>query len=412
MKLRFRKPEIDTTKFDPATIPDYDETKIRYSYCAKPGIRLLPEYTLMCESAEVQPIKMEQLLAMDEQLIQDQARVLWNYLIGQDNGVETEMVLPDTNAVQITKLKYGYQTPKAEQEELCVYMPLQFFYNTDFKNRLNTGMFKEGTLSIHGLLERSDLIVRADYYDGLENPPIRIPLRPLEIAEHRLVSNYIRVGDYLHALDLYSIMSRIIEIVDVHKYHIKDLDNCIVLKGKGSLETMLTYIRPKGYNDDFYLWDKFSEVEEITTQIPALINGPGGDPNQCGVGVAKHYKQVKNITEIGLKWGDIDIKEVKPTIFYEVISKHRLSRQTDLFKVQNPENGIFMFLFNDHYLTRQLSCLFNMDSIREPILEIKFNENLVDLEQRLDKEYEIVVLSYTLNTISSYGRTMGINYIY
>jgi len=414
LKLVFKAPSIDSTKFNPESIPDYDPDKIRFRYCNKPGIRLIPEYTLKCDSSEVQKIYREQLMTMDKNLIQEQVRPLWNYLIGEDNGVDTELVLPDTNAVQVTKMKYGYQTPKIEQEELVIYIPLQLYYNINRQSRLNTGMLREGTLSIVGDFERSDLMVRCDYYGNrFDEEPIRIPCNPLEIKEMKLVSNYVRVGDYLHALDLYSISSKLVEIVDVNKYTCDDLDKCIKLKGTGVLESMLVYIRPNTYEEDFYLWDQFSEVEEFCTQLPAIIEDPDGELSQCGVGTTKHYKVINNVEKIGLKWGDEDLKPVKPVVVYEGLAKYRLSRNTDLFNPTGPvENGLYMLLFNDLYLTRQLSCLLNMSSLHEPILEIKFKDELVGLENHLDKKYEIVVLSYMLNTVSSYGRTLGLNYIY
>lgn len=407
LHLEFSQPEIDP-KFDTSTIENYDPSRIRFRYTKKPGIRVLPEYTFVCEGADIQTVNREQVHYKDLELVEDHLRHLWNILIGEDNGTDFEAVLPSTNALWVPKIKVGYQTPKDVQERLVLNVPVLFNYNEEKVNRLNTSSFRNRSIAIHGLIERSDLIVRAEYYGpDFTGEPIVIPCLPLKVEDLRIISNYIEVGDEMHALNLCGQFNRLIDLPDTERILLKDLDECVKIKGNGLAEAISVYVRPKSYESDFDLWTETQEIEKRCVQMPILIEGPGGDVDQAAVQAAKANIPVDCIKDIGLLWRGDEIKCIAPGYTYDLLVKYKLATTTQLYNV-NKLNGIYLFLFNDLWNTRQISSLYNMDGLNKPELRIKFTDDKINKQNELCQEYCVYVIRHMINQITSFGRTVGI----
>lgn len=407
IRVRTSVPKLDPT-FNPATIPDYDSTKVLFSYCAKPGIRLFPEYSLTIENHDVEKIEWDEVLHLDKELMPENMLVLWNELIGHDLGQEIEVTLPDSNATLIHKVKLGNQTKTNNPEPLLLNVPLLFDHNDE---ELNTSLLKKQAVQLTGLFEKSDLIVRADYVDSV-NPPIRLPVAPLVIEEISILSNYTKSSDNMTALKTNLAMSKLITMMEIDRYKVQDLDKPLLVKGHGVLEALGVIIIPKHYEDDFYLWDRYEQVKEKCVHFPIMVNDEEGDPFRVAVAGVPALLSDSPIEKIGLSWNDIEIKELLPAEIYRVHQKYRMAKQAPSYHVRDV-NGLHMFLFNDLMYTRQFSGVFNLSSIRQPEIEFKFKKELVDALNNilLCEEYVFKVFRFHVNTLTSYGRTMGVNYI-
>jgi len=409
IRFETEEPELDISKI-PDSIANFDIENVRFRYAAKPGIRLFHEYNLGCDTANVQTIQQDEVLLKDKHYIPTNLTDLWNEHIGHDLGVESNVVLPDTDAIMVQKLKLGYQTPKKQQNGLRLMVPLFFNHNETHENRLNTGMMTKNTLSVRGQLQKSNMMVTAEYYDGVEDP-IKLECLPLKVKKFNLVTCYVHLDDVMHALSLTVSWNRLVSLVDVKYYHIKDLEEPIVLRGQATSEAMTISVRPFNYANDFDKWLEFGEVEEVCTQVPIVINDINGDPGQLAISPTKYLRPVQILEKIGFEYGEEFIKSPQPPEIYDLVVKSKLTKNTRKLNAK-ADDGLYMLLFNELYLTNQISCLYNQASLFEPILRLELRKDMMNAEQILNEKYTVTVFTHMLNFISSYGRSFGLNYMF
>lgn len=400
-------PEYDPTDPVIATIEDFDPENIYYSYTAKPGIRLLKNYQFQCEGAGVQCVQRPLIQLIDEEMIPVNMKPLWNNLIGHDLGDEAQQIVSDQEYCETRIMKTGYQTPKKVQEGLDLYIPLFLTYNSEKIARLNTSSFRHNSLDIKYTLERSSLMVRAEYRVGTDDP-IAIRCKPLKIKNISLVSNYVEVGDVLYALNMCGGFKRYVDLPSVEKTCIRDLDESIDIQGRGSaVEAVYAYIVPKTYEEDFDLWVHHQPVQKKCISCPAIILEDDGEPTRAAVTPAVLYEPFRCVESISMDWNGTEFKrENKPEI-YEKLVKYRISKDTTRYHVEFPNNGIYAFVYNDLFPTRQISGLLNMAKTNKTTFNIKFCEEFCDPNNKLHEDYYAYFIIFNINSQLSYGRTVG-----
>lgn len=403
-----RVPVFGDPRAPPIAIDDYDSSKVLFSYCAKPGIRLLHNYAIDIENHEIYHIPWDQVLHADKELIHENMYALWNELIGHDLGHEVDVTLPDSNATQVHKFKFGFQTKTNDPKPLVLSIPLLFDHNDD---ELNTGLLKKKSINLVGEFEKSDLIVRADYVDGA-NEPIRLPVAPLVIKKAAVLNNYTKSSDNVNALKTNVSFCNLVSVMEVDRYKLHDFDKPIQINGHGVVEAFGVIITPKHYEDDFYLWTEYEEIQDRCTNVPVFINNDQGERNFLISKSVRNPLPNSPVESIGLSWNDINIKEVLNPKVYKVHQKYRMAKRTKGYHLREV-NGLHMFLINDHTFSRQISCLMNISSIRHAEIELKFKKDYVDsLHNTLNcGDYTMKILRFHINTLTSYGRTMGLNYL-
>ena len=400
---------------DDLTDPDVLSQKVRFVYTDKPGIRLFPEYSFYCDSTEIEQKRSEEINLCDHQYIPYNLRDLWNDMIGIDNGVEANLNSISTNSTIVEKIKYGYQTLKAQQEGLSVKVPLAFNHTLSCGSMLNTGLINKDTLSVQGELQSSTNMVAAYYYPdavGEENP-IRLVCKPLGIKSFRLYNEYVKKSDIMHALELGVSWSRILGLVRAEKYDVTDLDNEIKLRGQGSDEITTVAIRPKEYEDSFSLWHQFSEVEKKCTQEVVVAAGDAPDflLNQMSIGVASANVPVPVFSELGLSQDGEDLKKQHPTFVYDDFSKFKLTRNSSGF-VPRSNDGTYILIHNEYFLTKQISMLLNRSYLHNSTLTFDVKDEYKNEDRELICKYQLLVYHHMINNTDSYGKSFGIRYLY
>lgn len=404
LHLKFDLPKIDPSfslnSLVGVGVPD--EANIRYQYCATPGIRLLHHYGLQISQETVETVQWEQVLEYHKQMVPDNLRKIWHELIGQDNGIICFSDARDLEVRQKYRFYDGYQTFKAQQEALVLNIPLMMAVN---KFSYNTSLMNDSFVYIAGEFERSDLIVRAIYDDGV-NDPQPIPLAPLTIACARVISNKSRFSDNMNALLIGMPNKRLVTQYLVDRYKLRDLDCGLEIKGDGVLEALSFYVTPAGYTKDFVLWDKTEEVEERCVSVPVMSFDGMGQPGQVSVEPAVYYKSASRVKNVALLYKDIELKKKNCSLIYQTLAKYNIAKQIRHFDPM-ATNGIFMMSFNKFLYTDQINGVLNLSALRYPTLEIEFDDDIVDkINNCLYEDYEVTVIRRHFNVMMTIGNNI------
>lgn len=394
----------------PAGLAVFDPSNIRYRWVAKPGIRFIQDVTLVSDVTELQTFTQNIVLYMDKEYIPDRSQKLWNHLIGHDLGDSFEVVYPDTACTEVATIKVGYQTPKLVPQTLEMMIPLWYDFNLDPNTQLNTGVFKQGSISYTGHLAPGSYMAIAEYYDDVIGV-YKLATPRVSIEKFSLVGNYTKLSEYLHALNICQPWSRVISIIKEEKHIIQDLDEVTLVKSKSVAEMLTACIRPPSYEKDFDLWVHFSKVEPSYAQIPIVMNDPILlTPSQVAIGRGVYYKPVSIIDKIGVVSDEIEIKEVTDPVFYSTLLAYK-----DGFKATELKPdvfaGLYRFKFNEHFPYKQFSALMNFAALDNTSVKFVFKEGLVDRQNILNEKYEIIFFVHTLNVFKSYDRSMGLSWV-
>ena len=102
---------------------------VRYDYTKKPGIRLLNKIDAMSDISVFDSYNQVDVLKYENDSLTDNVYEIWNQMIGNDLGVDAELYNALSQTTQVYRIKDGYQTGKATQEPLDIYIPLLFSHN-------------------------------------------------------------------------------------------------------------------------------------------------------------------------------------------------------------------------------------------------------------------------------------------
>jgi hypothetical protein len=375
------------------------------------NIRFIQDITLKSDITPLQSFNQNIILFMDKEFIPHRSKNLWNSLIGHDMGDKFEVILPDTAAVEIRKIKIGAQTPKSLPDSLSMFIPLWYDFNIDPSLKLNTGVFRQGSLSFEGNLAPASYMAVAEYYDDaigvytLETPKV-------SLDNFSLVGSYTKLTEYLHALNIKQPWSRIVSIIKEEKHILHDLDKKTSIKSKSIAEMLTACIRPSHYESDFDLWTYFCPVTDAFVQVPILINSPGTlIPGHVAVGRASYKVPVNVIKNIGVMSDGIELKEITDPFFYSTLLTYKDGfKSTDL----KPDSftGLYHFKFNEQFPYKQFSALMNFAALDASSVEFEFMPGMVNNENILSQKWETIFFIHTLNVFKSYERSMGLNYVH
>lgn len=381
-----------TSEYDPT------DTHIKYDFTPKVGIRALPEIKLTSNGVEVQPYNYLDLLRFDYELVQDNMWKVWNEMIGHDLGEEALLYNPFLESHDVKTIKYGYQTPKHNQDGLDLHIPLFFDHNSSFESKFNLSSYLSDTLTIEGRVNYSKHLVRARYYDDdLSVDPIEIECEPLDIESFELVSEYFFVDDALHGIMNCKNHSTFVRYWSNQTGCILDKDpsEAITVKGKSSTETYSVCFRPKSYSTDFDKWIYLWEVEKVchpsTLLCPVTLLNGDVVFSKVGVSPAVSYLPRKTLDTIALFNGADILKPEMPVEHYGLMEKYRVARNHSNFRPR--ASLIYKFNFNYFHRTNVLSGILPQAKMEDGQVQIyyKFKDEYIDYHGLLLEDWEFVV---------------------
>jgi hypothetical protein len=393
----------------PGGLAAFNPDNIRYRWCAKPGIRFIQDITLKSDITSLQSFTQNIMLFIDKEYIPDHSKKLWNALIGHDIGQIFDVVYPDTACVESRKIKIGPQTPKLIPEPLDMFIPLFYDYNIDPKLHLNTGVFKEGSISFAGHVAPANYMAIAEYYDdAIGVYPLQVP--KVSIEQFNLIGSYTKLTEYLHALSIYQPWSRVIRVIREEKHTLFDLDDETKVTTKSITEVITACIRPPSYEKDFDLWTFFHQVEPSYAQVPIVINDAlTGLPSVLAIGRATHYKPVPVLAKIGLESEEVIIKELLHPFYYSTLMSFKDGYRCTKYK-PDVFTGLYHLRVNEQYPYKQFSALLNLAALDNTKVLMEFLPGMVDNQNLLAEKWEVIYFLHTLNVFKSYDRSMGLGY--
>lgn len=388
LRLRTEKPVLAKKYGD-----QYDLSKIKYKYVNKPGIRAFRELQLTSNGNIIQTYDYKDLLRFYTERLPENVFEIFNKLIGHDLGYHAEVYNHFTETKTITKLANGYQTPKADQDGLDLFIPLFFDHNMCFESKFNISSFIEGTMTVEGTFEYSHLMVKAQYYeDDLTIDPIDLDCEPLRLAEFGLGNECFFVSDRLHNIMLCKNLSKFVRYWHNQTGTIKDNDpmNMIEIKGKGDVEAYTFCIRPKSYDEDFEKWEFFSEVEKICCPTPIIVPSAPGVFNAVAVKPSSAFKQISPLESIMLEAGGFELKPEYECEYYSLIEQYKMARTYPHYRPR--DNFLYKFNFNYFYMTECTSGIFPQAKFPEKLhIFYKFRKDYIDYDGLLNEPWEYII---------------------
>lgn len=184
--------ETDSPEYDTVEHPAIDTTRVRYRYCAYPGLRLINKVIMeLCDDANFDEYDIDQSRFFNAQCISERARPKWNECLGQDNEVDGVVELRDFGVDQINKFKIGNQTLKSTQPGLKLMIPLLFQHSTALSNALQIDSLQAKGLGYRFTLNKLSNIVKGVLIGAQPTDPDEdLKLKPLRVKDVKLYTRY------------------------------------------------------------------------------------------------------------------------------------------------------------------------------------------------------------------------------
>lgn len=392
LRLRTKPPKLAAGAYDP------EDVRVKYRYTAKPGIRAIKELSWTSSGIPVETYSQLDVLRYDVEGVPDNLWEPWNEAIGHDLGQDATLYNQFLDSESTIRVKVGNQTPTHVKPGLDLLIPVLFDFNKTFESKLNNTAFLSNTLQIEGILEHTNMMVTAEFYDDdVTIPPVTLACEPLEIEDFTLVTTTFMVDDPLHAVMSGKNQSVFVRYWTSHIYPVeKDPCDPIELKGNSNTEAYTVCARPKSYCSDFDKWIYLTEVDKICTPTACMTPSAPGVFNRVSVKPSVSYVEKESLETIGLGGGEGNFmfKPILPVKYYSILEQVRVARNHPRFRPRYKE--MYKLNFDYFYLDNVLTGAMPHGKLK-PILYYTFNTEHLDNDAHLLDEWEIIVFRDTFN---------------
>jgi hypothetical protein len=368
--------------------------KLKYFFTRFPAIRAVEELKLYADTVEVESFNYMTNFKQFKDNITDNYWEHYNEIIGEDMGTEAEMYSPLSETIIVQKIKVGLQTPKDDHGTITMATPLIYSFNKDFNDKFNISNFNPGTVNMKGSFAKSTDLVRGFLYsDDNVDPPIPVPLAPLEFECHpELVTEISAVDDVWWALNYDVRASHVYDYEEVEYYTATELRSEFKLSGRGEVTQMAVAARPLSYHGTFENWYNLSHTIEVCHPNAIILQGPNNMLN-VGISSAVAKKSVSVIEEIDLAANEISLlidKKARNFSQYEIFSK---SRNDPIYHARTT-NELLYLNFNPDVNGKVISNFFNMSAFSKPVLTIRLSDSLQSPAKNGDLKEKIQIIVY------------------
>jgi len=262
--------------------------KVRYADFL--GHRLIKKIELIINNIKIDEYSGEFYNAYYNTFLSISKQKAWLDCIGQETPVEATLIQDPVND-DFKEKKWicsGYQTLKARQSSVDLYIPLLFWFNINRKEMLLNN-FPHGTIVIRISLEESTKlmtcldVVNDLYHEGYNTPTI---------DEFEIYTNHIYINSDVHDIFISRLGFTLIRThIQINK--ILDLNNDSVSLSselKYPIEDILIYARPNINEvgiDSLNLWYKNSIQVIRNIPVPVIYNSSGAE--QLGINNISYY---------------------------------------------------------------------------------------------------------------------------
>lgn len=377
--------------------PESQEDKVRYANML--GHKIIKKVQMFINNNLIDEYSGEYYNAYYETTISEDKKLAWLKCIGQEIGIEGEMVAdPLNSSFKESKTFYnGLQTLKNEQGEFELFIPLLFWFNLDKKCALLNN-YGNGSVKIVITLEQDNQFIAClDTISEIYNEKYIKP----SILESELYTNHIFVSEEIQ--DIF--ISRVgFNLIRVHKYAEilldKNIDNVSLLNYlKYPTEEIIVYGRPKENEngiDSLNTWDKNFVLDIKYLKDCVVFREDNGDYS-IGINNFKIYEPKEIFTTIQLSFdGTSSYGQDHPNFFSSYLP---LVNNKSFSK----NNGMYYFPYN--MITREYNPSGYANLSKSKKIQFSYESDLIE-----EKNVKLYVHSVAINFLVFNNISAMLNY--
>jgi len=364
-----------STSVDGATADDGDV--VLYRHCDYPGERIFDEVRFEVNSNPIDSYTSESYVLHRQFCVPTDKIVAWNRCMGQERPSEGKPFLvqvkgsPPTEAYSKTQVYNGYQTLKTQHQDLNLWVPLLFWFNTDVRLAFPSVSVPYGQRFITFRMTQASNLYRAICNPGANTSMLNPTLSTPQISTFDLYINNMFVLPEVHDIFIDRVA---FTLVRVHRRQTQNLnkssDSIHLVQLKWPIESLMFGFQPTvnrksntnviGYNNqaavnsgDMDDWHRYGQIVN-TEMLSSSVRGYTGD---------LHVKsQVAHITKLQLQAHSVDLFSEFPAQFFNSYIPYQFGGS----QITAPTDpGLYFYTFALHPGQYQPSGHFNVSRARE-----------------------------------------------
>lgn len=358
----------------------------KVKYCDFPGHKILKEVRFVSNDILIDSYGTEEINFHYDFKIPISQKAGWKRCVGQELPKRCYLTQdPINQEIREEKIIYdGYQTLKAKQEEMEIFLPLQFWFCDPKFAMSNNNFIYDKTFLEFDFVSGKDITTCADYANdgGVYNPP--------EIIECNLYTNHIFVMPEVANIFLTKFSFNIIRIHKRINQLINQPRNNILLNElKFAVENMYVVFRPVENETDINsseIWNQNNVLEYREIPYPSILTTVG--IKTLGYTNAYYYKEKNTIDSLGLTSNGVIIYDDLSPTFYDSYIPYRFGKNS---VVTPASSGSYLVTFNLYPNKDQPSGYLNLSNTRETYL--KYTSSYISLA----KPANLIISARTIN---------------
>lgn len=388
-------------------------------YCAYPGLRALKRVELKSDSVLIDDYTTDDAVSFGKFFVHADQRIGWDRCHGQQE--ERQAIYSGNGFMGTLLYRDGPQTPKLFQEEVDMFIPLQFWITRDASHAMLNDMISNTqrtiTIEVAPLTQLIQALVPAplpmpaiDNITPIGYTEVPLPFSKLPI-EADLYVNGLYTNPEIH--DIFA--SRIgFSLVRVHRRQTTQLqapaDRFLLDQLKFPAEFLMVGMRDRKLAADFDRWwlmgTRVPKTKSTQLMVPAMIWNKALQICQLVCREATEISTLESFTStIGITAHGIEIYPQLPAAFYNAYMPIRYADNTMV--VSPVDTSEFLVNFCLYPGKFNPSGYYNLSAGRELYIDYSTKSSLTDFTSG---QYEMVISMSALNFLIRKGDKLSLKY--
>jgi len=353
--------------------------KVLYRHCDYPGERLFEEVRFEVNSNPLDSYTSESYVLHRQFAVPEDKKVAWNRSMGQEIGAAASAAVQEASAAAApvtahtkTEVYNGYQTYKESHEDLNLWVPLLFWFNTDARLAFPSVSVPYGQRFISFRLTSAANLYRAIINPGATTALTAPTLSSPQVSTFDLYINNMFLLPEVHDIFIDRVA---FTLVRVHRRQTQNLnksaDSIHLVQLKWPVETLMFGFQPVAnksspanattlaaqtsvVSSNMEDWHRFCQVDNQIGQAAATVSGAASKLN------VKY--ESSHITKLQLQAHSVDLFSEYPAQFFNSYIPYQFGGSS----VTAPTDpGLYFYSFALHPGQYQPSGHFNVSRARE-----------------------------------------------
>lgn len=364
---------------------DNAENKVRY--CEFPGHRLIREVRFVMDGVVLDRYGTEDINFFYDFYINESQKSGWKRCVGQEVPKKA-IFLQDPSHQEIREQKMifdGYQTLKRTQDEMEIFLPLQFWFCDPKFAMSNYNISYQKTYIEFDLAPVSDIVSIVDYISdgGQFTPP--------KITDFTLYTNHIYTIPEVADLVSYK---NTFNIVRVHKNMTRILNKSYDMVNLNELrfavENLMIYFRPienQSNENSFETWNKNNVITYTQVDCPSIVRI--ANVRTLAYTPMYYYTESPAIDQLGFVSNGSTIYELNSTKFYDSYLPYRFGKNN----LMTPSSsGSYIIMFGLYPHEEQPSGYLNLSNSKDNYLS--YHSDYIDMQHNVQLMISAKVINF------------------